>query len=110
VKYSAFRADVGDYDVFECAAERRGLADDMPLVKLNRRSPIGVASTSIGRMAPGRTTLLGRSQVPQGSIMPLSRDGLVALGDSGWALSSLPWWGWALGGIAAGWYLKGASK
>ena len=88
MKYSAFRADTGDYDVFECASERRGLADDMPLLSLKRSSPIGVASTHIGRTAPGRLVPLGRSAVPAGSIMPLSRKGFVALGDSGSSMLS----------------------
>ncbi len=88
MKYSAFRGDSGDYDIYECVSERRGLADDMPMLTLKRSTPIGVASTLIGRTAPGRLTPLGRSKFPAGSILPLSRDGLVALGDSGSVLPS----------------------
>lgn len=87
MKYSSFRGDSGDYDIFECAAERRGLADDMPPLAMKRSTPIGVASTLAGRLAPGKLTPLGRSKLPVGSILPLSRAGLTSLGDSG---SSMP--------------------
>lgn len=76
--YSRWRPDVGGYDYFQ-SAERRGLGDDLPVPKLNGGTAIGVASTDIGRPAPGALHPAGSGPVAKGSILPLSRQGLSGM-------------------------------
>lgn len=86
--YSSWRPDSGGYDYFE-TAERRGFGDDLPIPNLRARSPIGVASTSIGRTPGGPLRAAGSGELARGSIMPLSKARLngVAGGDDAAALS-----------------------
>jgi hypothetical protein len=104
--YSRWRPDVGGYEYFE-STERRGLGDDLPMPKLPAGTAIGVASTDIGRPAPGALRPAGSGPVPKGSILPLSREGLSGVFGP---LSMLPWWvSAALAGVAAGvivWEIK----
>lgn len=103
MRYSSFRADTGDYDVFEAPAERRGLADDMPVPPLVSGSPIGVASTDIGRPPPSGLRYVGRSPLPVGAIMPLSRAGLKPMGSTSDGLvMGLPWYVWLVMGFGVG--------
>jgi len=100
VIYSRWRPDTGGYDYFE-ASERRGLGDDLPTPKLPAGTDIGVASTDIGRPAPGPLRPAGSGPVAKGSILPLSRQGLS--GGPFSALSAAPWWATAaLIGLSAG--------
>lgn len=84
--YSRWRPDKGGYDYYE-TAERRGMGDDLPVPRLQARSPIGVASTSIGRVPNGPVKAVGSGELARGSIMPLDRSGLSG-GDT--AISMLP--------------------
>jgi len=95
VIYSRWRPDTGGYDYFQ-SAERRGLGDDLPVPKLYGGTAIGVASTDIGRPAPGALRPAGSGPVAKGSILPLSRQGL----------SSIDWMG--SGGVVAGVLFFGA--
>lgn len=89
MKYSRWRADTGGYDYFE-AADRFGLGDDLPVPKLHGGTDIGVASTDIGRNPIAGSRPAGSGPTPQGSIMPLSRQGLS--GGIFEAMNLLPWW------------------
>lgn len=80
--YSRWRPDTGGYDYFQ-SAERRGLGDDLPVPKLTGGTAIGVASTDIGRPAPGALHPAGSGPVAKGSILPLSRQGLSGLSQAG---------------------------
>ena len=75
MKYSRWRPDTGGYDYFE-AADRFGLGDDLPVPRLTGGTDIGIASTDIGRNPIAATRPAGSGRTPQGSIMPLSRQGL----------------------------------
>ena len=89
MKYSRWRPDTGGYDYFE-AADRFGLGDDLPVPKLPPGTDIGVASTDIGRKPTAGASPVGSGRTPQGSIMPLSRQGLF--GGLFEAMNLLPWW------------------
>ena len=89
MKYSRWRPDTGGYDYFE-GSERFGLGDDLPVPKLHGGTDIGVASTDIGRTATTGLRPAGSGPTPQGSIMPLSRQGLS--GGLFEAMNLLPWW------------------
>ncbi len=78
--YSRWRPDTGGYDYFSTPA-RLGLGDDPPIPSLPRGTDIGVASTDIGRSAPGGMTHIGTGPTARGSILPLSRDGLSGVAD-----------------------------
>jgi hypothetical protein len=106
MRYSSFRADTGDYDVFEAPSERRGLADDMPVPPLVAASPIGVASTDVGRTPSSGLRYVGRSALPVGAIMPLSRAGLKPLGSSDGFWVGMPWYVWLALGVGVGWYWR----
>lgn len=73
--YSRWKPDVGGYEYFE-STERLGLGDDLAVPKLPRGTAIGVASTDIGRTAPGPLRPVGSGKAARGSILPISRAGL----------------------------------
>lgn len=79
--YSRWRADGSGYDYFE-TPERRGLGDDLPVPYLPSSSPLGVASTDIGRALPANARPLGSGKLPRGMIAPLSRAGLSGVPDA----------------------------
>lgn len=76
--YSSWRPDKGGYNYFE-TAERRGYGDDLPVPRLRPRSPIGVASTSIGRTPKGPLQPAGSGALAKGCILPLDRSNLKGL-------------------------------
>ena len=73
--YSSWRPDKGGYNYFE-TAERRGYGDDLPVPRLRPRSPIGVASTSIGRIPKGTLQPAGSGDLAKGCILPLDRSSI----------------------------------
>ncbi len=79
--YSRWRADGSGYDYFE-TPERRGLADDLPVPYLTLTSPLGVASTDIGRVMPADARHAGTGALPRGMVTPLSRAGLSGITES----------------------------
>lgn len=97
--YSRFRPDSGLYDYFQ-SPERVGLGDDLSVPRLSSESPIGVASTDIGRSAPGPLTFLGQGHYGRGQILPLARLGL-----SGALLPSFPPFIWLGLGVLVGWWV-----
>jgi len=79
VRYSKWLPDRGGYAYYE-SSERLGLGDDLPVPRLSQSSPIGVASTEVGRSMPLGAKLVGYGSLAQGSIAPLDRSGLSGLG------------------------------
>lgn len=79
MRYSKWLPDRGGYAYYE-SSQRLGLGDDLPVPRLSQSSPIGVASTEIGRPLPLGAKLVGYGPLPQGSIVPLDRSGLGGLG------------------------------
>jgi len=73
--YSSWIPDKGGYAYYE-TQERLGLSDDLSVPRLRQTSPIGVASTSIGRPLPPGAKLVGQGPLARGSIVPLDRSGL----------------------------------
>lgn len=68
--YSKWRPTDGKYDYFESRGEI-GLGDDMPLPPAPLgRSPIGVASVTLGRRPNGLRRHVGTGELPIGSVMP----------------------------------------
>lgn len=76
--YSKWIPDRGGYEYYE-VPERRGMGDDLPIPKLRATSPLGVASTSIGRTPPLAGKLVGTGPIARGCIMPLDRTGLSGI-------------------------------
>ncbi len=84
--YSKWLPDRGGYAYFE-SAEKLGLGDDLPVPSFRATSPIGVASTEVGRRMPAGARLVGYGDLARGSVVPLDRSMLSgALG----ALTSEP--------------------
>ncbi len=79
MRYSKWLPDRGGYAYYE-SPERLGLGDDLPVPRLSQSSPIGVASTDIGRAMPLGAKLVGYGPLAQGSVAPLDRSGLSGLG------------------------------
>jgi hypothetical protein len=68
--YSKWRPVDGKYDYFK-SNDQVGLGDDMPLPPAPiTRSPIGVASVSIGRRPKGFSRHVGTGEMALGSVMP----------------------------------------
>jgi hypothetical protein len=78
VRYSRWQPDRGGYAYYE-STERLGLSDDLPVPQLRGSSPIGVASTSVGRPLPLGAKIVGYGPLPQGSIVPMDTSGLSGL-------------------------------
>ena len=98
--YSRWRPDTGLYDYFDSPTERIGMGDDLPVPLLPSDSPIGVASTEVGRTPRGATRFIGSGDTAKGVILPLSRAGLGA------AVSvSIPFLGWIAAAVFAGWWI-----
>lgn len=107
--YSLWVPDRGGYQYFE-VPERRGLGDDLPVPRLAQSSPIGVASTSIGRTIPLSGKLVGAGPLAKGSVAPLDRTGLSG-GDVAEQMTRMLWVGAAaLVGLWAGWYWRGKAS
>jgi len=105
--YSSWVPDRGGYRYYE-ATERLGLSDDLPIPRLKQSSPIGVASTSIGRPLPPGSKLIGEGPLARGSIVPLDRTGLSGITEAAGDLKM-----WALGVvslIAGAWAMRRWSK
>ncbi len=98
--YSRFRPDTGIYDYFE-SPERVGLGDDLPVPSLRAESDIGVASTSIGRVASVPLTFIGQGAFARGQILPLA-----GLGLAGSLLPSFPPIVWLGLGVLVGWWVS----
>lgn len=79
MRYSKWIPDRGGYAYYD-SPERLGLGDDLPVPRLSQSSPIGVASTEIGRAMPLGAKIVGYGALAQGSIAPLDRSGLSGLG------------------------------
>ncbi len=73
--YSSWVPDKGGYAYYE-TSERLGLSDDLSVPRLRQVSPIGVASTSIGRPLPPGAKPVGYGPLARGSVVPLDRSGL----------------------------------
>lgn len=76
--YSSWVPDRGGYRYYE-TSERLGLSDDLPTPRLRPDSPLGVASTSIGRPMPLGGKIIGYGPLAKGSIVPLDRTGLSGI-------------------------------
>ena len=79
--FSRWRPDTGGYDYFDSPSTRYGLGDDLPVPRLPQISPLGVASTDIGRALPIDATPAGSGPLARGMVAPMSRTGLRGLGD-----------------------------
>jgi hypothetical protein len=80
--YSKWLPDRGGYAYYE-SSERRGLADDLPVPRLDTVSSIGAASTEIGRSVPLGAKLVGYGPLAKGSVAPLDRSGLSGILSAG---------------------------
>ncbi len=79
--YSKWLPDRGGYQYYD-VPERRGIGDDLPIPRLTQVSPIGVASTSIGRTPPLAGKIVGFGPLAKGCIMPLDKSGLAGVAGS----------------------------
>jgi hypothetical protein len=77
--FSRWRPDTGGYDYFDSPSTRYGLGDDLPVPKLPKTSPIGTASTDIGRAIPVDGKLIGSGPIARGMIAPMTREGLSGI-------------------------------
>jgi hypothetical protein len=78
--FSRWRPDTGGYDYFDSPSTRYGLGDDLPVPRLPATSPLGVASTDIGRAIPVDGKLIGSGPIARGMVAPMNRSGLKGLG------------------------------
>ena len=101
--FSRWKAD-GGYDYFATTA-RRALGTDLPVPRLPQSSPIGVASTDIGRPMPQGARYIGSGELARGQVVGLSMAGLGIASVS--ATMELVVLGIA---VAVGWYLRGTWK
>jgi hypothetical protein len=104
--YSRWIPDRGGYAYFDAAAERRGIADDLPVPRLQPRSPIGFPSTEAGRPLPAGAKAVGQGKLARGSIVPMDRS-MLSGGDVAQKLQSLSWVFAGIAGLAVGYFLRG---
>jgi len=78
--FSRWRPDTGGYDYFDSPSTRFGLGDDLPVPRLPKTSPLGTASTDIGRAIPDDGKLIGSGPIARGMIAPMDKSGLMGLG------------------------------
>ena len=78
--FSRWRPDTGGYDYFDSPSTRYGLGDDLPVPRLPKTSPLGTASTDIGRAIPVDGKVIGSGPLARGMVAPMDRSGLRGLG------------------------------
>jgi hypothetical protein len=107
--FSRWRPDTGGYDYFDSPSTRYGLGDDLPVPNLPKTSPLGVASTDIGRSVPSDARLVGSGPLARGMVAPMNKSGLKGLGldftTSGWKFV-----GAVLAGVGLGFLLGKGRK
>lgn len=102
--YSQWRPD-GGYDYYETRA-RRALGTDLPTPRLFGLSPIGIASTDIGRPLPLGARKVGSGPLARGQVVGMSSLSGLGLGAlSGSTLGDL---GLLTAAVLFGWWLHGA--
>ncbi len=100
--YSRWKAD-GGYEYF-ASPERHALGADLPVPRMNQVSPIGVASTDIGRPLPAGVRPAGSGELARGQIIGMTRAGVLGtVGSTGFSDFGLL----VLAGVF-GWWLHGA--
>ncbi len=77
--FSRWRPDTGGYDYLDSPSTRFGLGDDLPVPRLPRTSPLGTASTDIGRPVPDDAKVMGSGPIARGMIAPMNKSGLQGL-------------------------------
>ena len=97
--FSRWKAD-GGYDYFATTA-RKALGTDLPTPRLPQTSPIGVASTDIGRPMPAGARYIGTGELARGRVVGMSLSGMGTTNMSTVEIAAL------LGFFAIGWALRG---
>lgn len=77
--FSRWRPDTGGYDYLDSPSTRFGLGDDLPVPRLPKTSPLGTASTDIGRPIPDDAKVMGSGPIARGMIAPMNKSGLQGL-------------------------------
>lgn len=77
--FSRWRPDTGGYDYLDSPSTRFGLGDDLPVPRLPKTSPLGTASTDIGRPIPDDAKVVGSGPLARGMVAPMNKSGLSGL-------------------------------
>jgi hypothetical protein len=99
--YSRWKPD-GGYEYY-ATTERRALGTDLPTPRLAGLSPIGVASTDIGRSLPAGARPAGAGPLAKGQVIPMASPstlGTVSASATDLALLTLA--------ALFGWWVRGA--